>query len=248
MFPASVAHISSLHDNCGASFDHATALVGLRSALGAPADHVAEAVTWVRDVGVALFRRGMLEREDHVTASIAGRAVDVPGGPSYWNSAPRWADAVGAALSLRDEDALVQLCAFPADGFLGSYARYHDTYARAVMAALAGDLSGRDLFLESVEQAERADTFPIRGRLYGAPLARLALAVLAGDQAEYTVRLTEGLEAFATLYGQGQDRQDPRGVVPLRYVGWCARAHDAGLTLEVESDYLPPYLVEGLAS
>jgi len=243
-FRVGVEHIPTIHDNLGSAFDTATALVGLRHATGGSEEDVVEAVGWVRDVGVALFRRAVLDPSESVTMVIAGRTLDVPGGGNYRNSAPRWADALGAALILRDADAVAQLCAFPPGGFLGEYARYHDTYARTVMAFHAGE-PWRELLDEQIAQAEHPDLYRERGRRYGLPLARVVGTVLERDQAAFTAHLADGLGQYRVLYGKGQDRSDPRGVLPLRYIGWCARAHDDGLTVEVSSDYLPSGLVTG---
>lgn len=237
-------NLAKVPDNLGAAFDHALALLGLRFALGSPNQQSLAALRLVCDIGVALFQRARVERNQRVSLSIAGTSYEVPGGNSYYNSAPRWGLAVGAAMTLRDARALEDLCRFEARGFGGSYDAFHDRYAEAVMAFVAGQDCSALLDAATVA-AERAEAFPERGLRLGVPLLRVVRAVVQDDAAAYNERLADALTWYRTLYNRPPDKQDASGVVPLRYLGWCALAYDRGLSCTVKSDYLPTWLVEG---
>lgn len=243
--PVAIENRAKLHDNLGAAVDNARSLVGFRQALERPRSEVVDALRLVCDLGVALYRRAQLDREATIVLPIGGQQVEVPGGSSFYNSAPRWADAVGAAMTLRDSNALKQLCAFDAAGFLGSYDTYHDIYARAVMAFVAGREDWDPLLAEASRAADNAPKFPERGRRYGVPLTAVAKAAMRREEGPFNQSLAEGLEGYRTLYSRAPDKQNPKGVLPLRYLGWSAHAHDSGIGIRVRSDYLPPWLVDG---
>lgn len=245
LLPVSLDHLAKVPDNLGASFDDALRILGLRRALGRPDEQLVDALHLVSDLGVALFQRAMVSRESTVALSIGGKQYEVKGASSYYNSAPRWGLAAGAAMTLRHQQALTSLCAFDVQNWGGSYDRYHELYAEAVMAYVAGRDNCEQRLSDAAAAADEAQSMPERGRRLGVPLINLAQAVVAKDAAAFNTRLETGLNWYRTLYSRPPDNQDATGVVPLRYLGWAARAHDLGLRCEVKSDYLPASLVEG---
>lgn len=246
--PVSLDHLAKVPDNLGASFDGALKILGLRRALGHPDEQLVDALRLVCDLGVALFQRAMVSRESTLVLSIGGKQYEVKGASSYYNSAPRWGLAAGAAMTLRDQQALTSLCAFDVQNWGGSYDRYHELYAEAVMAFVAGRDDCEQRLSDAAAAADDAQLMPERGRRLGVPLIHLAQAVVARDAAAFNAMLEAGLTWYRTLYSRSPDNQDATGVVPLRYLGWAARAHDLGLRCEVRSDYLPTSLVEGTFS
>ncbi|MCB9545806.1 MAG: immunity 49 family protein [Myxococcales bacterium] len=226
-------------DNLGVGFDSAVARLGLRAALGRPVDELVTGMRSVVDWGVALFQRAGVDREQTTALAIDGEVIVVPGGNSYFNSAPRWGVAAGAAMALRDDAALGRLCAFDVAWWGGEYDAWHNAYAEAVMAVIGARAEALDRLDQAAHAAAHARRFPERGRLLGRPLMALARAIEVGDEAGFNQHLAEGLEAWRAVHGRGPDKRDPAGVLPLRTLGWCARAQERGLRCQVVSGYLP---------
>ncbi|MDX2007942.1 MAG: immunity 49 family protein [Meiothermus sp.] len=76
------------------------------------------------------------------------------------------------------------------------------------------------------------------------PLLEVWLAVLGKNREAFNTRLEAALKAHHTYWSQQvRGGRDLEGLVALPLVHACAWAHDHGLSLEVDSDYLPPYLI-----
>jgi hypothetical protein len=171
--------------------------------------------------------------------------VQVPGGVTEHNSAPRWIAAASAAMVVRDGAALESLCRFNPEAFEGDYDDYFDLYARALMALQRKDDGVGRLLDEALRAAEAAKIYPELGKRVAAPCIRTAQAVLAGDVAAYNERLAEGLSSYRTVYQRPDFNHEAANLVPLRYLAVCALAHDRGLPCQVKSDYIPAWLVAG---
>lgn len=65
------------------------------------------------------------------------------------------------------------------------------------------------------------------------------------DQANFTEQLTDALTDHRAYWSANEARSDtPRGFVSLPLLGPCAMAFDEGITIDVESDYLPIELIQ----
>lgn len=245
VLPIAIENISRIPDNLGAAFDYARERLGLRTALERPPADIVEALRTVVELGVALFQRGSVGPDVTVTLSLDGACFEVPGHNSYYNSAPRWADAVGAAMALSDEQALARLTEFDVRSLAGSYDDYWNAYAQAVIAFVIQTGDAEALFEQTAASAANAKKFAERGRRLGVPLARLAQAVVRGDEQAFNEHLADSLSWYRTLHSRAPDKHEAALVMPLAYLGWCARAHDRGLECRVRSGYLPEWLVDG---
>lgn len=239
-FPGKIAGVS---ENLGVGFDAATSVLGLRTALKRPHDEIVTALRDITQWGVALFQRAVVSKSDTVKLFISGQEVVVPGGNSYYNSAPRWLLAAGAAMTLRDNESLKRLCAFDVSWWGGSYDEYHNVYVDAVMAYVNQSGDWNKLLDSAATWAANAEKFPERGKRLGLPLIAVTRSVMQGDEDAFNTHLADGLTWYQTMYKRSPDKRDPVGVVPLRYLGWCAQAHDRGLVCRVVSDYIPAWLV-----
>lgn len=239
------SHIHEVKTNLGADFDFAMQLLGFAVALQRPAAEIVEAVRSVAEIGVALFQRGSVGPDVTVTLSLAGTTVDVPGGVSYYNSAPRWLRAMGAAMALRDRAAIESLSRFDSGNFEGEYDAHHDTFARALIALDRNDAAVGELLATAHREAQSAKVAPELARRIDVPLIDLTQAIVAGDAAEVQHHLVEGLTWYRTIHQRKGASHQAQAMVPLRFVGLCALAHDRGLPVRVRSPYLPPFLVDG---
>lgn len=245
VIPLEIANIPKVTTNLGSAFGGSQQQLGYRVVLGRSREEIVAGLRLICDLGVALFQRGSVGPDVTVTLSIAGTVVEVVGGVSSYNSAPRWARAVGAAMTLRDRAALESLCSFDVGSFEGSYDAYHDLYAQAVIAFVHGRGAVETLLEQAAASADHATVFPERGRRLGVPLIAVARAVMLMDAEAFNPRLAEGLEWYRTLHRRAPDNHDAAAVIPLQYLGWCALAHDRGVASEIESGYIPSWLVDG---
>lgn len=236
-------NLAKNRDNLGVGFDAATSVLGLRITLKRPQDEIVVALRDIVEWGVALFQRAVVSRIDNVKLSIGGQELLVPGGNSYYNSAPRWQNAAGAAMALRNNEALRKLCAFDVSCWGGSYDVYHDLYVEAVMDFVNQRGDWGKLLDNASEAATVAKIFPERAQRLGLPLIALTRSVMERNENLFNEHLANGLTWYQTLYKREPDNRDPAGVVPLKYLGWCAQANDRGLACYVESDYIPAWLV-----
>lgn len=239
------SHIHKVKTNLGADFDYATRLLGFAAALQRPPAEVVDAVRSIAEIGVALFQRGSVGPDVTVTLSLAGTTVDVPGGVSYYNSAPRWLKAMGAAMALRDRAAIESLSRFDPGNFEGDYDPHHDTFARALVALCHDDAAAPELLATAHREAQAAKLFPELARRIDVPLVELAQAIVAGDADALHQHLVDGLTWYRTIHQRKGAAHHAQAMVPLRFVGLCALAHDRGLPVRVRSGYLPPCLVDG---
>jgi hypothetical protein len=69
-------------------------------------------------------------------------------------------------------------------------------------------------------------------------------ALARNDARAFNDALYEALLAHQVFWSQGTEYLNPLGWFALRHVGLACWAHDRGITVEVESDYLPRALIE----
>ena len=65
------------------------------------------------------------------------------------------------------------------------------------------------------------------------------------DQGNFTEQLTDALTDHRAFWGASEERSGtPRGFFSLPLFGLCAMAFDEGMTIDVDSDYLPVELIQ----
>lgn len=239
------SHIHKVKTNLGADFDFAMQLLGFAAALQRPPVEIVDAARSVAEIGVALFRRGSVGPGVTVTLSLAGTTVEVQGGVSYYNSAPRWLRAMGAAMALRDRAAIESLSRFNPENFEGEYDAHHNTFVRVLVALHRNDAAVGELLATARRDAQSAKLFPELARRIDVPLIALTQAIVAGNAGEIRQHLVDGLTWYRTIHQRKGASHHAQSMVPLPFVGLCALARDRGLPVSVRSGYLPPCLVDG---
>ena len=177
----------------GVGFDNATSILGLRIALHRSNHEIIEALRNIAEWGVALFQRAMVDREQMTTLFISGQKVSVSGHSSYYNSVPRWQHALGAAMALRNTNAIESLCAFDVSLWGGTYDIYHFTYVDAIMAFINKSGDWNRLLNESETKAANATVFPLLAHQLGIPRIALTRIIMNNEKAEFCSTLTNAL-------------------------------------------------------
>lgn len=77
-------------------------------------------------------------------------------------------------------------------------------------------------------------------------------AIMQNDETKFNESLQKGLEFHKSFWGQKPRkrsdydcRSDAGGFISLTLLAVCCLAHDKGMNITVESDYLPKWMIEG---
>jgi Immunity protein 49 len=73
----------------------------------------------------------------------------------------------------------------------------------------------------------------------------MILRIIEGDAQAFNESLAKALELHKKHYSSDERMSgDPRGFIAIAPLGITCYAYDAGFPIEVESDYIPKYIVE----
>ncbi|ADH70009.1 MULTISPECIES: immunity 49 family protein [Nocardiopsis] len=181
-------------------------------------------------------------------------------GPGHFTNAGNWETAFFLAVTCRDEKRWRRLCEVPVDLLREAGERggiQHNEYVYHWVAALQAFVLNRPGLADHLARAmELSD--PRNGAFGGDTLDRIVFPQMnafrffaANDADGFNRALAEGLTAFRDHYtATAESAEDVHGVVPLGLLALACWAHDRGhhhpeFTLEVESGYLPKYLLDG---
>jgi hypothetical protein len=206
-----------------------------------------EALTASLDIAVAGFLGfgGGELRELRVLGQVLTRATSAPDGGQSPGS---WLLAHATAVALRRTDAVASLLSCPEGAFDPRYLRRGDPnydVVQAIQSAHRGEVN----WLEHLRRAETK----FDPTTYGTPaLVRLERAVVrllevshGGDQESFSEGLFEAVKQHKAYWSVGANRTSAEGLLNIRIAGYAAMGIERGLRLEVESGYIPAWLVLG---
>ncbi|MCP2339961.1 immunity 49 family protein [Actinomadura rupiterrae] len=221
--------------------DHILMALAFRSVL----DPRAELPLWQDALAVAseataaAFRLASVPEGTAITVQLAGRAEELPAcGPA--GDASDWAYGQAAALMwvVRSSADSAVLAAFD-PGDLRRTRKDTNDYARACHAVLRGEDPRphlRDLLSKAPSDAH--------GECLRHPRVRLLDRIAEDDADGFNAVLAEALGLYRDYYSAGDNIGDPAGQLHLDALGLACLAHDRGIPVRVESDYLPRTLIE----
>jgi hypothetical protein len=241
------AKVAENDERVGSDFDDTRRLAGYDFALQKASAEIAQSLHTMRDFAVALFVRGNVDSKHRVKFKIHDTWVEAQGGASEYNTSLRWFDGVGVALALRDAEAQQKLCAYNPDNFedVGPDTAYLVTFARGLAALIDNSDTARELLEQALAEGRKSAEASDWTRRIGVTAIELALALAQRNQEAFTAALVEALEGYAAVHRRKSAAERPEAVMPFLQLGLSALAKDRGLTIEVESDYLPRWLVDG---
>ncbi|MFJ3832067.1 immunity 49 family protein [Streptomyces sp. NPDC090046] len=204
---------------------------------------------WVKamQVGAAVFATAAPPGET-VQCRIAHKDRTLQTTGPHWYTAPgTWLDAFYLALVCRERDRITALCQVPlsllrengrADDHVFAWIDTLQTYwtggpelSHKLVAAVDGT---------APEVARDPET---AGRLAYPPM-EMFHRILRNDQAGFNQALATALQWHKDYWSSEESRAiDAAGLVALAPLAMACIAHDAGITIEVESEYLPAVLV-----
>ncbi|MEU3037270.1 immunity 49 family protein [Streptomyces griseoaurantiacus] len=172
-------------------------------------------------------------------------------GPRPYADAGNWFTAFWLTVVCRDQKRLTELSQIPLDRLRSEEGAYDD-YIYHWVAALQAYWSRRPGLVEELTAAMQQShpdvaTITPRDRLQQVlyPPINLFYRFLRQDAPGFNQALTEALELHKAYWTADEDRTgDPSGMMALAPLAVACLAHDGGIPIEVESDYLPKHLLE----
>lgn len=234
-----------------------------------PADH--DPVLWERAVLAARAATAQLVTATapagYVVEVLLDEPVSLPGGVTDPPpSARSWRDAFELALITRQRDLLDRLVGIPADALTEPGDRYAEPWRLALRAAYLTlgepgayvavmDLVDDAFALTDAGQYRQAQPDAIIGwidpaiRLIGSLLVAVGTSESnrAASEQQFNDALAAALVAHRTFWDDTPSERaiNPDGFISVHLLAIAVLAHDAGVPITLNSDYLPLVLLEG---
>jgi hypothetical protein len=227
-------------------------IAGACAALDPGSDELCTALRGAAAKSAGLFRL-MIEMpgEYPVPLGDGRRAILHNFGVTSETSVGSWHKGFYAACVVRDEAALQQLASTPVDSLRRSPTRADDCMflwvdvLQSWHTQASGTVDKLKAALEATEPARLkvSDAGYILNILV--PAIELLLRAIEGEPAPFNEALRFAVERHKKYWGSAKNKTDPEGLIALGPLAMSSLAHDTGIAIEVESDYLPRRLFEG---
>jgi hypothetical protein len=191
--------------------------------------------------------------EGEVEFRLDDEVVQVPAiGSTMQNDPLTWRDALYLAMIFRDQNRIDFLARVPIDLLRGAGVEY-DEYVYATVRMWQAYWTGADGLVDLVLDAMRAadpelavNSSPQSILQVEFPLIETFYQFVLRDEANFNQALGNALESHREFWTRDEESESfPRGFVALGLLALAGHAKDSGLTLDVESEYLPEVLLNG---
>ena len=252
MWSMDVGDVRDLHERLsircgmpGSRFSACLEMLGYSDILNKPR---ADWLFWLQlasELGRGLFQVAANPRGTTTTIHVLGQDVEVPSGSGDESTAVSWTDVWGVARTLRDAKTLEVLHNFDPELLYGVGAHYDLHYYELVFAFRDTDRWEWDWESSANRAIEHMESRPLMSPK-GVPLAKgVAECILAlgrKDEAAFNEALFEALNGHKAFLGSRNNRIRVKNLFSFELLGLCSVAHDMGLAISVESDYIPRWL------
>ncbi len=173
--------------------------------------------------------------------------VGPSGGPRFGSLPTYWVQALLLAVALQRRELAEIVLAVPTD-VLKKVPGEIDACFIHLVHALQAFFEERDVqpHLEEFERLSRPESLKIatprileRYRAVGPIL----VALRSGEASSVNDALVTQLKAHKAMFGKGKEAKNPTGLIDVHAVGLMRVALDRGMKLDVESDYVPKWLI-----
>ncbi|MFD6066788.1 MULTISPECIES: immunity 49 family protein [Amycolatopsis] len=216
----------------------------------------AEAQTWedlrtAAQAATAIFTAAAVG-EGEIEAVVAKPARFKATGPVSYANAGAWLSAVWLAIVSREDDLVRQLCAIP-DEVLRASGVEHDAYVYPWVQTIRNFLTNQeitpglfDTVMDGTDPDAGGSTPPrVMAQLVYPPV-EMFYYLLRRDSEKFTVSLVRALEQHRKYWTSDADLTDePDGFIAFAPLAIAVLAKSVGMSVEVESDYLPSNFLQG---
>ncbi|WP_431989388.1 immunity 49 family protein [Streptomyces albogriseolus] len=249
-----IVRLEEWPEDLGMTFSGALHTAKLQCSLDPAAQKLETWEAWVMamQVGSALFASATAEEGSVVECVIGHEVRRIPAvGVTHFTDAGTWLEAFWLAVVCRDQARMTRLCEVPIETLRASGAVFEEYIYHWVDALQTYWLERPGLGDKLVAAFDASD--PERLRFMD---REMMLKVLfppinvfyrfAGREADkFNEALIRGLELHKEYWTASEERQETGdGDIPLALLALACLAHDAGLPVEVESEYLPENLLK----
>lgn len=248
--------LTQVPDNPGAlssTLNSALLITRLRCYLDATANKIDtwQSVVSAMQISTAIFATAD-PSDGQAECRIGDEVVTLPGtGPQHYTDAGNWLTALWLSIICRESERLDMLSNTPIDLLRGSGAQF-DEYIYSWVEALQtywaeGEGLGRKI-RNAIEGTDPEGTHIASRELLLKtlfPPIDLFYHFALGQPDEFNSALVEALELHRDYWAADDERRrDPDGFVALGPLAITCLAHDAGIPIEVESEYMPRHLIQ----
>ncbi|MGP3752580.1 immunity 49 family protein [Streptomyces sp. IBSNAI001] len=184
----------------------------------------------------------------HVQCRIAHKDRTLRATGSQWYVTPgAWTNAFYLAVVCREKDRITALCQVPLSLLRENGSQFDDYQYAWIDTLQTYWLGGPDLVDKLVRAVdgtdpETASDPETAGKLQYPPM-EMFHRFIRKDHAGFTQALTTALQWHKEYWGEESRMYQASGLVALAPLAMACIAHDAGIPIEVESEYLPATLL-----
>lgn len=241
-------------DSFDMAFSKALSTAKLQTLDDPTADKLETWEAWVMamQVGSALFASATAPEGSTVECMIGHEVRTIPAvGITHFVDAGTWLEAFWLAVVCRDQARMTQLCEVPVETLRASGAVFEEYIYHWVDALQTYWLERPGLGEKLVAAFDGTDPDRLRFMdremmlkvLY--PPINLFYRFVGRDADQFNEALVQGLELHKEYWTASEEREESgEGDIPLAILALACLAHDAGLPVEVESEYLPENLLK----
>jgi Immunity protein 49 len=174
-------------------------------------------------------------------------------GPTSRANAGAWLDAAWLAIILRDNDMIQQLCAVPLDLLRASgveHEAYMYPWVETIQAALRREPIPPSMFMPAMDgtDPDNARFMPAEEMLLLVfPPIHLFSFLLRRNEERFNEALEQALRSHAEFWSTEDRANDAQGFVALAPLAIAVLATRAGMTVTVDSEYMPANLLRSRA-
>lgn len=204
----------------------------------------------LKEIGLAYFLFGTLEgqnievRVDDQTYQFTGKKM------TAYMDTNSWISVFCAAVILRDMEAIHELVQVSESTFATanlSPIAFDLALVRLLKGLYIADANLTELLYAAFDLADPeqidSDRFPYISHIL-LPLVGLLLSILSNQEKEFNTKLEEALEQHKKFWSSKKNKLNPKGWFAIHLSAIAAIAYDQkGFKLEVQSDYLPLWMV-----
>ncbi|SMQ18673.1 Immunity protein 49 [Streptomyces sp. Ag82_O1-12] len=204
---------------------------------------------WVTamQVGSAVFA-GAMATEGNVHCRIAHRDLTLQAtGPQWYVHPGAWLTAFYLAVACREKDRITALCRVPLSLLRENGAQFEEHDYAWIDTLQTYWLGGQELVPKLVSAVDGTDPETVSdpetvGKLVYPPM-EMFHRFIRKDHEGFNRALAQALELHKQYWSEEDRAVNIAGLVALAPLAMVCLAHDAGMPIEVESDYLPAVLI-----